>query len=190
MTRITTNYTTHDLAYYYADLKRLPRLSPEGRQHLLVTLAQVAAVAPQDHTRLIEDHLNLATHIVIDRCPPAYYRVLPDILGEMALSLVSLTHRYDFGAGNDYTSAVVACADYSIKRAIGKERLIRVPSSTLSKAKQHGTEQHLYALQPESLDRLMIWYDTSELEEPPTSPLLPTQEAPPRDPVLRAQVQT
>ncbi len=33
-----TNYTTYDQAYYYADLKRIPRLSEEERRHLLVCM--------------------------------------------------------------------------------------------------------------------------------------------------------
>ncbi|HEU5226557.1 MAG TPA: sigma factor-like helix-turn-helix DNA-binding protein [Ktedonobacteraceae bacterium] len=80
--------------------------------------------------------------------------------------------------------------DAAVKRTIEYDRLIRVPSIALWKARQQGTEEQLYALQPESLDQWMAWYDTSELEEPPVSPLLPTAAAPPRDLGLHAQVQT
>jgi RNA polymerase sigma factor (sigma-70 family) len=189
MVQITTNYTTYELAYYYADLARLPRLSDEECQQLTASITQTTRLKPQARNRLIEGHLSLATHVAIDRCPPFYYRSLPDILGEVALTLVNVTDRYDFQAGKDFTSYVVACTDTAIKQAIGNDRLIRIPSSTLWAAKQKGTVEQLYNLQPDSLDEWMEWYNTDEIEEPPTTPLLPTQEAPPRDPELRAQVQ-
>lgn len=189
MSQVMTNYTTYDLAYYYADLGRLPRFSNEERQQLIASNMQTTRLDPQVRNRLIEGHLSLATHVALDRCPPAYYRSLPDILGEVALTLVNVTDRYDFQTGKDFTSYVVACTDGVVKQTIGGDRLIRVPSSVLWKAKQKGTEKLLYDLQPDSLDKWMEWYNTDEVEEPPTAPLLPTNEAPPRNPERRAQVQ-
>ncbi len=189
MSQIITNYTTYDLAYYYADLARLPRLSDEKCQQLITSTIQTTHLDPEARKRLIEGHLKLATHVAIDRCPASYYRSLPDILGEVALTLVNVACRSDFQMVKDIPAYVVACTDGAVKRAIGDDRLIKVPSSTLSRAKKKGTEKHLYELQPESLDKWMEWYDTDEVEEPPASPLLPTHEASPRDPVLRAQVQ-
>ena len=84
MVQTVTNYTTYDLAYYYADLARLPRLSEEERQQLTLSLAQPTRSDDQARNRLIEGHLKLVTHIAIDRCPPPYYRWRPDILGEVA----------------------------------------------------------------------------------------------------------
>jgi hypothetical protein len=40
MTTAITNYTTYDLASYYADLRSLPCLSRDERQHLLTDLPQ------------------------------------------------------------------------------------------------------------------------------------------------------
>ncbi len=40
MTILITNYTIYDLAYYYADLRSLPCLSREERQHLLTDLSE------------------------------------------------------------------------------------------------------------------------------------------------------
>jgi RNA polymerase sigma factor (sigma-70 family) len=187
--QITTNYTTYDLAYYYADLARLPRPSREERQQLVTACRQSASLDPQTRNRLVEHHLRLATHIAIDRCPPSHYQSLPDILGEVALTLVKVTDRYNFQAGNDFTAYIIACTDIAIKRTVATDRLVKVPDSAVWRAKQQGTEKALYDLQPESLDAWMEWYETDEREEPPTTPLLPTDEAPPRDPVLRAQVQ-
>lgn len=131
MAKVITNYTTYDMAYYYADLARLPRSSDEECKHLLAASAHTPHLDPQTRNRLVEGHLKLATHIALKRCPPSYYHSLPDIVGEVALTLVNTVDRYNFQTGNDFPSYVVACADGAIKRAIGKERLIRVPSSTL-----------------------------------------------------------
>jgi hypothetical protein len=39
MATILTNYTTYDMAYYYRDTKRLPRLSKEEEYTLIASLA-------------------------------------------------------------------------------------------------------------------------------------------------------
>jgi RNA polymerase sigma factor (sigma-70 family) len=187
--QMRTNYTTYDLAYYYADLARLPRPSREERQQLVTACRQMTNLDPQTRNRLVEHYLRLATHIAVDRCPPSHYQSLPDILGEVALTLVKVTDRYHFQAGNDFTAYVIACTDVTIKRTVATDRLVKVPDGSLWRARQNGTEKALYNLQPESLDEWMEWYETDEREEPPTAPILPTGEAPPRDPVLRAQVQ-
>jgi hypothetical protein len=44
MVQIVTNYASYDLAYYYADLARLPRFSREERQHLTDSLAQTTCL--------------------------------------------------------------------------------------------------------------------------------------------------
>src|SRR5450756_1026076 len=83
--------TTHDLDDYYAQLKQIPRLSDEERHHhhLLTTLAlshQVRDTSSPDilqaaRHRLIEGHLNLATYVAVQECPPSRYRLLPDLVG-------------------------------------------------------------------------------------------------------------
>jgi RNA polymerase sigma factor (sigma-70 family) len=185
MTQVITNYTTRDLDDYYANLNRLPRLSREER-------AQLASTPNPDtetRNRIIEEHLRLVNHIARQMCPPAYYHTLPDIIGEVSLTLVTIAHRYPFGAGGDFTRYVAACTEGVVKRTISYDRLIKVPSSAISRAKQQGTESQLYDLQPKSLDELMVWFDTDDLEEPPVHPILPNEAAPERDPRLRAQVQ-
>jgi len=189
MAAVITNYTIYDMEYYYADLAHLPRSYDEECQQLLADAAHMPHVDTQTRNRLIEGHLSLATHIAIKRCPPSHYQSLPDIVGEVALTLINAVDRYDFQAGRDFPSYVVACTDSAIKRVIGNERLIRIPSSTMWNAKRQGTEQRLYELQPESLDAYMTYFDTGTPREPLAFPLLPTEEAPPRNPGLRAQVQ-
>src|ERR1700730_8700737 len=162
-----THYTTSDFDYYYADLKRLPRLTKEERQQLTHSATQRDS---QAINRLIEGHLSLVTRIALERCPPTHYYQLPDIIGEVALTLVKAAHRYDFEGEGKFTCYAMACADGAVKRTISDHRLLHIPSSTLSRAKQQGKEEQLYQLHPLSLDEQMIWYNTDELEEPPAAP--------------------
>src|SRR5437762_1146400 len=136
-----THYTTSDLDYYYADLKRLPRLTREERQQLLVQASQGERMVLN---RLIEDHLSLATRIAIDRCPRRGYRGFDDVIGDVCLTLVKVAHRYDFTAPGDFTAYVIACTEGATKRSIGDDRLIHVPSSTYSRYKQEERLAELY----------------------------------------------
>jgi len=191
MTTITTSYTTYDLAFYYTNVSQIPRLSDEEQQHLLSALpAHASRLDGAVRDRLIEGHLRLAKAIAIHECPPHHYPLLPDLIGEVNLALVTAAHRYNPREGGDLTAYLASYAQGAVKRAIGEQRLIRVPGSTLWKARQQGTDKRLYALQPDSLDLWMEWFETSEVEEPPSAPLLPTEAAPLPDPVLRAQVET
>src|SRR5260370_34494611 len=114
MTTPITNYTTYDLAYYYADLKRLPRLSREERQGL-VTRQSGAHTTPalsQDDTgvkqRLIEIYLPFAKHLAITLCPLTLYkRLLPELIGAVNLAVVEAAMRADPGCsfGPDAHSA-------------------------------------------------------------------------------------
>src|SRR5712692_10100888 len=83
MTTIT-NYTTYDLAYYYADLCYIAFLTDEEQSRLI---AATSPAAPRldipARNRLIEAHLGLAKRIAIETCPPTAYQKLPDIIGEV-----------------------------------------------------------------------------------------------------------
>jgi hypothetical protein len=57
MSQVMTNYTTYDLAYYYADLGQLPRLSEEEKQQLIASTTQTTHLNDQARNRLIEGHL-------------------------------------------------------------------------------------------------------------------------------------
>jgi RNA polymerase sigma factor (sigma-70 family) len=184
-----TNYTTYDLEYYYADLARLPRIPKEERQQHLAACSQQAHLDTQARNQLIEDYLRFVTYVARDRCPPSHYQSLPDIMGDAFLTLVKVADSYDFQAGNDFTAYVAACTEGIIKRTVCNDRLIKIPSGVLSRAREQGTAEQLYNMQPASLDKCMEWFNTDEVEEPSAAPLLPTNEAPPRDPELRAQVQ-
>jgi RNA polymerase sigma factor (sigma-70 family) len=184
-----TNYTSPDLAYYYTDLARLPHVTDEERQQLTRSLSPMTRLDQQTRNRIVENHLSLVTNIARKRCPSDCYRFLPEIVSEVAFMLVTVTDRYEFQEGCDFASYVVACTDTATKRALNNRQLIKIPQSTLWVAKQKGMLDQLYALQPESLDKYMHWYDTDGIEEPAASPVLSAQEAPPRDPVQHAQVQ-
>ncbi len=110
---VITNYTSYDQAYYYADLKRLPRLSEEERRRLTASLP--LANDPQLTTRikhqLIESYLPLAKYFAIDLCPKSrYQRDLPDLIGVANLTVVEVITRTDLAQIDDPTSYLAAWA--------------------------------------------------------------------------------
>lgn len=194
MATIITNYTTYDLAYYYADHKRIPRLSEEEQRQLIASLAPAAAqpLSTQQIThikqRLIEGHLGLATCIATDLCPRRCRDLFADLVQEANLSLIQATNRFDYTSGGNFTAYIAAWMRGRVKKALSEDRLIKVDYATRERARQAGILDEVYALQrPVSLDCLLD-------EDDPDSSLLesledPSQAAtPPRDPHKRAQV--
>ena len=120
---------------------------------------------------------------------PSRYRLLPDLVGAVNLALVEALTRCDLSNTHDLTAYLAANVRGTIKRVIGDENLIRTPSSTRCVARAKGTVDRLYAFETVSLDVAMQPFDSDDLCEPLSSPLLPTEAAPPRDPALRAQVE-
>ncbi len=194
MPPIITNYTTYDLRYYYADTKRLPRLSKEEERTLIAPLA--APTAPsllaqqlaQVKQRLIEGHLGLATCIAIDLCPRRCPDLFADLVQEANLALVQAANHFDYLRGGDFTAYCAAWMRGKVKQALSEDRLLKVDAATRQRARQADTVAELYALQrPISLDCLLD-------EDDPDSSLLeslqapPQPAAPPRDPHKRAQV--
>jgi len=191
-----TNYTTYDLAYYYADLKQVPRLSDEERRHLVSSLPPSSPVSPealQVKQRLIESYLPLAKYFAIDLCHNAcYHRSLPDLIGEANLALVETVHRADLSSIHDVTSYLVACIRGGIYQAIANDSIIKVSRKARKRAReQEGPDttllRNLYHVA--SLDKEMEWYNTDDLEEPKAAPILPTEQAPLRDMQQRALIE-
>jgi RNA polymerase primary sigma factor len=196
MATIITNYTTYDLDYYYADLKRLPRQTDEERRQLIASLAaaQEQPLAPPQaisvKQRLIEGYLGFATRVVIDHCPRRCPDLFADLVQEANVALIQATDHFDFTGGGNFTAYSAAWMHGKIKRALSDDHLIKVDYPTRERARQAGTLDEVYALQdPLSLDRLLD-------EDDPDSSLLdslevPSQAAtPPHDPHQRAQVDT
>jgi RNA polymerase sigma factor (sigma-70 family) len=197
MTTPITNYTTYDLAYYYADLKRLPRLSREDRQALVTGIAD-AHISPalfQDARvkhRLIEGYLPFAKHLAITLCPPPlYHRLLPELIGAANLTVVEAMMHCDLSGILSLDAYIAAYVRGAIKRTLVKDDLLPIPARARERARAEGTLEHLYTqYRVASLDELMAWFETDAVEEPPVKPITPTEAAPARDPVLRAQVET
>jgi RNA polymerase sigma factor (sigma-70 family) len=192
-----TNYTTYDLAYYYADLRRLPRLSREERQHLVTGMSGVPTSPAlfqetQVKHRLIEGYLPFAKHLAITLCPPSlYHRLLPDLIGAVNLTVVEATTRCDLSSTMSLDAYIAAYVRGAIKRTLATDDLLAIPARARERAKAEGTLEQLYAQhRVASLDELMAWCETGAVEEPPVKPILPTGAAPLRDPMLRAQVDT
>src|SRR6266849_4487966 len=195
MTQTITNYTTYDQAYYYADLKRLPRLSEEQRRHLMTSLPTAddnPHLTAQIKQQLIESYLPLAKYFAIALCPRSrYHRDLPDLIGEANLAVVEVITRSDLTQIDDLTSYLAACVRGRLKGATSNDGLITINHGVRARARERGDADQFDALDHLlSLDEQMAWFDTDDLEEPSATPILPTEAAPPRDPQQRAQVET
>src|SRR5260370_11179774 len=191
MTHLITNYSTYDQAYYYADLKRLPRLSEEDRRSLIIRLP---TTDKPTHLKqhLMESYLHFAKHYAIELCPQSrYHRDLPDLIGIANLTVVEVITRTDLTQVGDLTSYLAAYLRGRLKEATINDGLIHITPSVRARARQRGETSRFEALDHLlSLDEQMEWFETDDLEEPPAAPLLPTEAAPERDPRLSAQVET
>jgi len=178
MATIITNYTTYDLHYYYADTKRLPRLSKEEERQLVASLAAPtpsslpAQQMAQVKQRLIEGHLGLATCIAADLCPRRCRDLYPDLVQEANLALIQATSRCDYTSSGNFTAYVAAWMRGRVKQALADDSLIKIDYDARQRAQQHGTLDELRALQhPLSLDCLLDEHD-------PDSTLLDSLQAP------------
>jgi RNA polymerase sigma factor (sigma-70 family) len=178
MATIITNYTTYDMAYYYRDTKRLPRLSKAEERQLVASLA--APTSPslpaqqmtQIKQRLIEGHLGLATCIAADLCPRRCRDLYADLVQEANLGLIQATNRFDYPSGGNFTAYVAAWMRGRVKQALADDGLIKIDYDARKLAQRHGTLGELRALQhPLSLDCLLDEHD-------PDSTLLDSLEAP------------
>lgn len=154
MTIPTTNYTTYDLAYYYADLRRLPRLSREKRQGLVTGLSESppSPALSQDDTkvkqRLIEGYLPLVKHLAITLCSPALYqRLLPELIGAVNLAVVEAVMRCDLASMLSLDAYIAAYVRGAIKQTIIEDDVLPIPSRVRERARAGGTLDQLYAQQ-------------------------------------------
>jgi sigma-70-like protein len=133
MTTSLTNYTTYDLAYYYADLRRLPCLSREERQHLVTGLSvahSIPAALPEAQLKqqVIESYLPLAKHLAIALCPPTRYRrLLPELIGAVNLAVVEAVMRSDLSSTLSLDAYVAAYVRAAIKRTLSTDELLPIP---------------------------------------------------------------
>jgi RNA polymerase sigma factor (sigma-70 family) len=178
MATIITNYTTYDMAYYYRDTKRLPRLCKEEERQLVASLAAPTSpsLPAQQIThikqRLIEGHLGLATCIAADLCPRRCRDLYPDLVQEANLALIQATNRCDYTSGGNFTAYVAAWMRGRVKQALSDDSLIKINYESRQRAQQSGTLDEVRALQhPLSLDCLLDEHD-------PDSSLLDSLEAP------------
>jgi hypothetical protein len=129
MTTVITDYTTYDLAHYYADLKHLPYISREERQHLLTDLSQAHATRatlpdPHHKQQLIESYLPLAKHLAITLCPPTLYRrLLPELIGAVNLAVVEVVMRADLNTTLSLEAYVAAYVRSAIKRTLSTDEI-------------------------------------------------------------------
>lgn len=193
MPSFTTNYTTYDLAAYYADLKELARLTDEQRQGLRTAL--LVASTPEEATalkhQLIQSYLSFATRLALDLCPASrYQRWFPDLLAAANLILVETVMERDLHTIQCLTPYLAACMRAAMKRAMQGERFIKISASVRARAQQQGRPDAFSALEHVlSLEEQMESARPDEQEELLASPLTPCEAAPTRDPQMRAQIE-
>lgn len=183
----TTNYTTYDLRYYFADLMQYPRVSKVERDTLITTLpasemlsTSPSAQALEVKARLIEMHLGMALHEAVRVCPHELSAtLLPDLVQEANLAVLCAVEHYDWSAGGDITNYILTWIQGRLKDAFVGRHLITINKYGRQHAKATGTSEQLYAIQPVSLDRLFGDDDEDsglyQLIEAP-SPMLCTQQ--------------
>ena len=139
--------------------------------------------------RLLEGHLRRAAAIAVRECPPARYRLLPELVEAANLALVEAMRRCDVQHPADLSSYLLTNVRGAVRRVLANENLIRVPDTTRQHARAHGTAERFAIYATASLEVLMHPFEDDGEREPCAAPLLPTEAAPERDPALRAQVE-
>ena len=179
----TTNYTTYDLAYYYADLKHIRRLSDEERQRLVTGLCPSSPEAFVVKQQLIESFLPLVKSFTIDLCPNMQYaRFFPDLIGAANLQLVEAIHRANLSSIHETISYLLTCIRGAVYKALAQEEnLIKVNSTVRKRVQEQGGPDAtlLYHLSHvASIEHEMEWDNSDALQEPPMTPILPIEQAP------------
>ena len=139
---VTTNYTTYDQAYYYADVKRLPHLSDAQRHHLLTMLPAAENPTPIKE-QLIESYLLFATSLAIALCPKSRaHHDLPDLIGEANLTVVEVIGHRDLTSVDNLTSYLAAWIRGRVKRAKTNDSLIKVNHKAATADTEDATPFH------------------------------------------------
>ena len=197
---VPTHSTTYDLDDYYADLKRMPRLSDEERLSLLRQTTSepdgnTPATGLQAKHQIIESYLSFAVSVAIEQCSPEHYTFLPDLIGEANLELVKAIMCRDLSGVTDLTSYLGVSIRGRLKGAIAGDCLIALPRGVRDRARQRGTLDQLYDLQPVSLDHEMQRFERERGErgdqarEPLVRPITSTGQAPEPAPAQRVLVE-
>ncbi len=171
---------------YTCDLRRLPRLSDEERNHLVALLAEAGRVpshaAQPAHERLIEGHLWLATVVAWECCPKERRPLIPDLIQEASLCLVQFAASFDYTSGENFTAWATVALRNQVRCAIGDDRLVRVPRKVRSRLRKTERLADLDAFQPLSLDEVHRGDEDCTL-----SRFIPEPEVSYRDPQQDAQ---
>ncbi len=105
--------------------------------------------------------------------------------------MVEVITRIDPTQIDNLTSYLAACVRGRLKGATLNDGLVKINHGVRTRAREKGESEQFDALDHLlSLDEQMEWFDTDNMEEPNALPITPTEAAPPRDPVLQAQVET
>jgi RNA polymerase primary sigma factor len=164
MANIVLDGIPPDLEEYKASLNQYPRLSRAEAQAIVASIpvSEAQSSPPtgrvvQAKRRLIEGHLGLAIYMAIQGSPRHLRAsMLPDLVQEANLALVSAVERYDWSSGHEITSYILAWLRGSVKRALARDSLIKTTDHARRRAQELGTLDAFCAqMEPTSLDALL-----------------------------------
>ncbi len=135
----------------------------------------------------------LASRIAREHCPPTRYAsLLPDLVQEANLALIQATNHFAPTHKGDFTDYVCAWMRAGVKGAVSRAAMpIAIPYRVRVRAREEGTLEQWYRLQPVSLDRLMNEEEREESSLVATlvAPSIPQTPPAARDEAKRAFVE-
>ena len=181
------------LASYRADLAQITPLNEQEQQKLLELLAQSSTHERiEARNRLLEPYLWMAGWYAIRCCPANFADLLPDIIGQVNLTLLQAVERFartaPDGRQAKLSTYLLSCVESAVATTIYARKLVSIPRPVWKEAVRCGIRAPLDQMQPVSLDLAMRWHEY-EAGDLPMHPVLPTEAAPASDPTRRAHIE-
>ncbi|HYU75706.1 MAG TPA: sigma-70 family RNA polymerase sigma factor [Ktedonobacteraceae bacterium] len=153
---------TFSLTQYSYEVDQLPRLNAEevaalGQRILQANEGQMSwAEGMTARDALVQGHLYLVLTLA-QRYP---WDLRDDLVQEGNIGLMEAVEYYDFPEGGDFIAYATVAIRHAIANAMAYVLPIRIPRTSLRVAKQRGTADKLYAMQPISLEK-PLQHDTT-----------------------------
>jgi RNA polymerase sigma factor (sigma-70 family) len=166
---------------YSADLETIERLSPEEHDALIRNAGEQnqSSLDRETRNKLLEEYLPLAKNMVLKLCPSAYQYLLPDMLGDLNLTLVQAMERIDPHAMISLKAYICSYIRGSIRETINRRRVLHIPPYAVRKMVNEERWQDLNQLVPLSMQALVAQRpERREAPERKWQPLLPTEALP------------
>jgi RNA polymerase sigma factor (sigma-70 family) len=166
------------LTTYCIEIESIQELS-EAEQYALVSAAgeQGTTLDRETRNRILESSLPLVKSLAFKYCPRPYWYLMPDILGDLNLTLLRALDRFQPHTFSSVRSYICAFVKGAVKDAIMYRPLIHVTRYQMREAVQQGTPELLKQWNTLSLERQKE-RRLAEGEELAMFPLLPTEARP------------